>query len=83
MSCWPSDSLLPLNEAAEHLPGTVSSRKLYRWIRRGVRGVHLDATLIGHFLFTSRVSLELFLDRLETKVRDAEDGESLLEEAGL
>ena len=83
MSGTSSESLLPLNEAAQQLPGSISSRNLYRWIRRGVRGIHLDATLIGHFLFTSRESIEQFLNRLESQVRDPRDGDILLKEAGL
>ncbi len=83
MSGSPSDSLLPLNEAAMQIPGRIAPRKLYRWIRCGVRGVHLDATLMGHFLFTTHASMEQFLDRLESTVTDSRDGEVLLKEAGL
>jgi hypothetical protein len=75
--------LLPLNEAALCLPGPITSRRLYRWIRLGVRNVYLGCVRDGPFLLTSQNWLERFLDDLGRRVRDHADGEILLREAGL
>lgn len=77
------NSLLPLNDAARLLPGPMSARRLYGWIRRGVRHIYLEAVWRGPLLFTSRDRIDRFLDRLEDGVADLADGEALLKEAGL
>jgi len=83
MACRFDHALLPLNEAAQLLPGSVSAGRLYRWSRRGVRRIYLETTRRGHMLFTSRRAIEQFLDQLEKRASDPGDGEALLKEAGL
>jgi hypothetical protein len=76
-------TLLPLNEAAQLLPGAVTAARLYAWMRLGVRRFYLESVRRGHLLFTSRIWIDRFLDRLEECAVDPEGGELILKEAGL
>ena len=63
-----SDHLLTLQGAAKELPRLSRGRKvhlstLYRWVRRGVGGVKLEAVKVGRGLVTSREALQRFAER--------------------
>ena len=66
-----AEQLLTLSEAARALPRLRGDRKvhvstLYRWIKRGVRGVRLESVKIGRTLVTSREALQRFAERVST-----------------
>ena len=62
------ESLLSLRDAAKALPRIDGKRPhvstLWRWCRRGVRGVRLEYVRLGHRVCTSRGALCRFSQRL-------------------
>ena len=67
-----SETLLTFREAATRLParrrGTQTHpATFYRWVRDGLRGVHLEAIRVGGMLCTSEEALSRFLQRLTLK----------------
>lgn len=61
------ETILSIDDAAKHV-GTISGKKrnravILRWINRGVSGVRLNAIRIGGEIFTSRESLNTFLNQ--------------------
>jgi len=61
MSISIDDELLSLPAAAKLLPGRPHAATLYRWTRRGVRGVRLETVLIAGRRYTSREALDRFI----------------------
>jgi hypothetical protein len=59
-----NETLLTLAEAARSLPGRVHVSSLWRWARRGIKGVKLESIAIGGRRFTSIESLQRFADQL-------------------
>ncbi len=64
-----TEETLTLKDAAKALPRIRPGRKihvstLYRWISRGVSGVHLESLKLGGTLLTSREALQRFAVRL-------------------
>ena len=63
-----SETLLSLSEAASVLPKVNGRRPhvstLWRWVRRGCRGVFLEHLRFGHRVVTSREALSRFAQRL-------------------
>jgi len=51
------------------LPGQPHLSTLWRWYRRGVRGVRLETVVVGGRRFTSRAAIERFIERT-TVARD-------------
>jgi hypothetical protein len=62
------ESVLTLSQAARALPklGTrhVSPVSVWRWCRKGIKGVHLEHARIGRRIVTSREALTRFTDAL-------------------
>ena len=62
------EQLLSLTDAARALPAIDGRRPhistIWRWIRRGVRGVRLEHLRLGHRVCTSREALNRFAQRL-------------------
>ena len=64
-----TETLLTLSEAAKALPSRGGSRKgvhaitLWRWSKRGIRGVRLETLLVGGVRCTSREALARFFER--------------------
>ncbi|MBL9165831.1 MAG: DUF1580 domain-containing protein [Planctomycetaceae bacterium] len=56
------ERLLPLQAAANALPGCPHISTLHRWRMRGVRGVLLETCLIGGKRYTSREALLRFVE---------------------
>ena len=54
------ETLLPLSEAAEHVPGAPHASTVQRWFLRGIRGTHLETVLIGGKRYTSIEALDRF-----------------------
>ena len=63
-----TESPLSLTEAAKVLPSLGGRRlhvsTLWRWARRGLRGVKLEYSRLGHRVVTSREALNRFAQRL-------------------
>lgn len=55
------DELLSLPDAAKILPGRPHVATLFRWHKRGVRGVRLATVLIAGRRYTSRAALDEFV----------------------
>jgi hypothetical protein len=56
-----AESLLSLSEAGRTLPQRPSPVTMWRWSRRGIRGIRLESILIGGRRFTSREALGRFI----------------------
>ena len=63
-----NEELLSLTDATRALPPIDGRRPhtstLWRWCRRGIRGVHLEHVRLGHRVCTTREALERFVQRL-------------------
>ena len=63
-----NETILSFSEAAARLPRVNGKRihpsSLWRWARKGVRGVRLETRLLGGRLVTSLEALERFTTRL-------------------
>lgn len=64
-----SEELFTLSELARQLPRRrgrrpVSPSTLYRWWRRGLRGVHLEVLQVGGTACSSREAMQRFFERL-------------------
>jgi hypothetical protein len=59
-----------MDEAAAILPGSVSSKTLYRWTTAGLRGVVLKSWFIGGRRYTNREAV----DRFNAAVTEARTG---------
>lgn len=69
-----TEQVLTLAEAAEHLPRVkgraVHPSALWRWARYGVRGVRLEAMLIGGRFFTTEEAIARFQREIAKTVRE-------------
>jgi len=72
------EQVLSLAEAAQTLPAPdgkhVATSTVWRWCKRGIRGVRLEYARIGRRMVTSREALTRFANRLAE--RDAEEEEA-------
>lgn len=69
------DRLLSLSEAAKVIPA-VEGRKphastLWRWMRKGLKGIKLDFVRVGHRICTTPEAIARFMERLAEA--DADD----------
>ncbi len=55
------ETLMPLAAAARRLPGRPHVSTMHRWRQRGIRGVQLEAVLVGGVWHTSREALRRFI----------------------
>jgi len=55
------ENMISLVEAARSLPGRPHASSLYRWCRKGVRGVKLQTWLVGGRRYTTIAALEQFI----------------------
>jgi len=72
-----TEQTITLSQAARLLPRlrgdrTVHVSTLYRWIKRGIRGVRLEAAKIGRTSVTSREAIQRFVDRITAAPSAAE-----------
>ena len=58
------DHILLLAKTASVVPSRPHVATLYRWWRRGVRGIKLETVVIGGRRYTSLEALQRFADRL-------------------
>ena len=66
-----SETLVPLSEAAAHVPQAPHASTVQRWFLRGVRGVRLETVLIGGKRFTSVEALDRFHRAVNSHEDDA------------
>ena len=66
------EHMLSISAAARELPGHPHVSTLWRWINHGVRGIRLQTVLIGGKRYTSRESLQAFVEQTTA----AADGDS-------
>lgn len=64
-----AEHLIPIRSVPHRLPPRDNGRcvhisAVYRWVQRGVRGVHLKAVRIGGVLYTSKEALQQFVEQL-------------------
>ena len=73
-----SDELLTMSQAAKICPKVDGKRphvgSLWRWARRGVRGVKLEHVMVGRKLCTSRAALDAFFANLTDAPRSVTSG---------
>ena len=65
-----TEDLISMSEAAKDLPTRPAVTQLYRWARRGVRGVVLETVYVGHGIYTSRQAIRRFLARTQMPRRN-------------
>jgi len=58
------ETLMTLVQAAATLPHRPHASTLFRWCRKGIRGVRLEYRRIGGRILVSRAALDRFGDRL-------------------
>ena len=63
-----NESLIPVREVPSHLPTSTAGQKVHvatvwRWIKRGCRGVKLETLLLGGSRLTSLEALQRFAER--------------------
>jgi hypothetical protein len=59
-----SEQLKTFAEASKGLPGRPHPSTFWRWHRRGVRGIRLEAVVIGGRRYTSVEAIQRFVQRL-------------------
>lgn len=69
-----NETLISIREAPRHLPRRQTGKRVhisavYRWLKRGVRGVCLESVSIGGTTYTSKEALQRFADRLSNPGR--------------
>ena len=57
------ETVFPVTEAPEHIPGRPSKATVWRWVLTGVGGVKLESILVGGKRFVSAESIQMFCDR--------------------
>ena len=62
--CTDSEDLLSYPQASRECPGRPHVSTIFRWARRGVRGIRLETVLCGGRRFTSRQALKRFHERV-------------------
>ena len=58
-----TETVFPVSEAPNHIPGHPSQASVWRWVLKGVGGIKLESILIGGKRFTSAESIQRFCDR--------------------
>ncbi len=62
------EDVIPLSDVAGEIPGyKVHSTTVWRWHRRGVRGVKLEVVIVGNSICPSRQAVIRFLQRINQK----------------
>ena len=69
------EELIPIREVPKRLPKKPGDKRVhisavYRWMKKGVRGVKLDSVSIGGTRYTSIEALQRFVDRLSMDDRE-------------
>ncbi|MCA9179419.1 MAG: DUF1580 domain-containing protein [Planctomycetales bacterium] len=57
-----TEETIPISQLPILLPSRPHISTVWRWIKRGCRGVHLETILIGGKHFTSKEALKRFVD---------------------
>jgi hypothetical protein len=59
-----AETLLTPTEAAKRLPNRPHTSSIWRWCRRGVRGVRLEYVRVGSKIFTTSAALNRLVNAL-------------------
>ena len=83
-------------EATKYIPGRPNPATVWRWYKRGVRGVRLETAVVGGRRYTSRQAIQRFIDRCtaaadgptasslrRTRARAIAQAEKELDQAGI
>ena len=62
-----NDELIPLSQAARSLPSKPGAATLWRWHRRGVKGVKLEIVRVGGRVFTTASAWRDFVTRMTSR----------------
>ena len=68
-----TETVFPISEAPNHIPGHPAQGSVWRWVLKGVGGIKLESILIGGKRFTSEEAIQRFCDRRTA----AADGDTL------
>jgi hypothetical protein len=71
-----TETIFPVSEAPEYIPGHPSKGSCWRWVLKGVGGVKLESAVIGGKRFTSHEAIQRFVDR-RTAAADGDPAPSL------
>jgi len=58
-----TETVFPVSEAPQHIPGRPSKASCWRWVLQGVGGIKLESILIGGKRFTSHAAIQRFVDQ--------------------
>lgn len=64
-----AESLIPVSALPAELPNRPHISTVWRWIRRGCRGIKLETAQIGGRTFTSREAKNRFVERTTAAAR--------------
>ena len=57
------ETVIPITEAAQHIPGRPSIPTLWRWVLKGTRGNKLESILVGGRRFTSVEAIQRYCEQ--------------------
>lgn len=77
-----NEKLIPLGKVPNQLPKQSNGKKIhistvYRWVKRGLRGVYLETATIGGTTYTSIEALQRFSDRLSKSEHSPTENKTL------
>ncbi len=58
-----NEAVVSLTEAARILPTRPHCSTIWRWYRRGVRGIRLETAVLGGKRYTSKEAIQRFVER--------------------
>lgn len=58
------ENLRLLSEAAARIPTRPNVSTVWRWHKKGIKGIHLETIKIGGTIYTSDEAIERFLERI-------------------
>ena len=92
-----NETVVPIAEAPQHIPGRPSLTTVWRWVLNGTRTGKLESCLVGGRRFTSLESIQRFAEQstavadgspaptrtIARRERDLDQAESELDAAGI
>lgn len=58
-----NEDVVSLNDAAKILPNRPHVSTMWRWYKRGVRGIRLETAVLGGKRYTSKEAIQRFVER--------------------
>lgn len=92
-----TETVIPIAEAPQHIPGRPSVATVWRWVLSGTRAGKLESFLVGGRRFTSVEAIQRFAERSTVaadgekspsrtsrqRERDIQQSEAVLDAAGI